>query len=169
MSLTLIEAEIRRFLKSTEPEVLCITGAWGVGKTYAWKKYLTDVQRTGALGHKAYSYVSLFGLNSLESLRFSIFESTVTGDHVVSGPDIGTFEALIAKGKGLGRRLRPLIDAVLALVNRKGIGDALFPTAFFFVREQLVCLDDLERAGEGLKVRDVLGLASFLKEERNAR
>ncbi len=31
-----VKNEIERFLKSTDPEVLCITGEWGVGKTYTY-------------------------------------------------------------------------------------------------------------------------------------
>jgi hypothetical protein len=36
MSATLVEKEIERFLASPEPEVLCLRGKWGVGKTYSW-------------------------------------------------------------------------------------------------------------------------------------
>lgn len=169
MSLALLEIEILRFLKSAEPEVLCIKGTWGVGKTYTWRKYLADAQEENALGYRKYSYVSLFGLNSLEDLRFSIFESTVTGGHVISGPNADTFEALIAKGTDLGRKMRLAVDAGLAFFNRKGVADVLYKTAFLAVRKQLVCLDDLERAGSGLNTRDVLGLASFLKEDRKCK
>jgi hypothetical protein len=30
-STALVQTEIRRFLRSEDPEVLCITGKWGVG------------------------------------------------------------------------------------------------------------------------------------------
>jgi hypothetical protein len=49
------------------------------------------------------------------------------------------------------------------------IGNALSRSAFLLVRDQLICLDDMERAGDGLKPRDVLGMVSFLKEQRNCR
>jgi hypothetical protein len=167
--LKLIEDEILRFLKSEDPEVLCIKGAWGVGKTYAWKKYLEEAETSGELGLGLYSYVSLFGLNSLDDVRFSIFERTVTGHHVVTGPDATTFKDLTAKGTELGRRARPIIDTLTSIFGWKGAGEALYKAAFLTVRKQLVCLDDLERAGKGLTVRDVLGLASFLKEERQCK
>jgi tRNA A37 threonylcarbamoyladenosine biosynthesis protein TsaE len=32
--------EIVRFLKNSEPGVLCINGAWGVGKTFLWRQVL---------------------------------------------------------------------------------------------------------------------------------
>lgn len=169
MSLALIEAEIRRFLSSSAPEVLCIKGKWGVGKTYGWRKFLDDAKRANALALHRYSYVSLFGLNSLDDLRFAVFESTVTGDQVGASPDATTFSQLVDKGGDFARRMRPAVEAVSAMFNRKGVSDVLFKSAFLAVRGQLVCLDDLERAGAGLDARDVLGLASLLKEDRSCK
>jgi hypothetical protein len=37
---------------------------------------------------------------------------------------------------------------------------------FLTVRQQIVCIDDLERSGRDLGIKDVLGLMSFLKEQR---
>jgi hypothetical protein len=169
MSLALIEAEVRRFLASKDPEVLCIKGKWGVGKTYAWKKFLREARKARTLGFEAYSYVSLFGLNSLADLRYSIFESTVSGDAIIDGPSAETASARFDKGKGIARKLRPLVEAISGTFGGRGVADALFKSAFLLVREQLVCLDDLERAGTGLNARDVLGLVSFLKEERDCK
>jgi tRNA A37 threonylcarbamoyladenosine biosynthesis protein TsaE len=42
MSLDIIRKEITRFLASDTPEVLVIKGAWGVGKTFLWRKLLKD-------------------------------------------------------------------------------------------------------------------------------
>jgi Cdc6-like AAA superfamily ATPase len=39
-----VKNEIERFLRSSEPEVLCITGSWGVGKTYTWQTILDRVR-----------------------------------------------------------------------------------------------------------------------------
>lgn len=38
-----------------------------------------------------------------------------------------------------------------------------------FIRNQIICIDDLERKGKNLYVGDVLGLINFLKEERNCK
>jgi type II secretory pathway predicted ATPase ExeA len=43
-STELVQSEIRRFLCSPEQEVLCITGDWGVGKTYTWQKALDETK-----------------------------------------------------------------------------------------------------------------------------
>jgi hypothetical protein len=46
---------------------------------------------------------------------------------------------------------------------------ALRAFAVSLVRDQLVCLDDLERRGKDLRPNDVLGLVSFLSEQRNCK
>jgi hypothetical protein len=169
MSTALIEAEVKRFLRDNRPEVLCIKGKWGVGKTFAWRKWLADIGGDGTLKSNSYAYVSLFGLNSLDSLKYSIFEATVTPEHLLTGPDVSTVNALVRKGFDLGRKSKGLLEPILALAGAKDGGEALFRSAYMLVKNQLVCLDDLERAGDGLAQRDVLGLASALKEQRNCK
>ncbi len=168
MSLEVIEAEIRRFLSSSNEEVLCIKGKWGVGKTFGWRRFLRAAKESKSLAMQRYAYVSLFGLNSLDELRYSLFENTVTGDNIGTEPDTKTFEQLIKDGDNV-RKLRPLADLAAAFFNRKGLTDLLAKSAFLSVRSQLICFDDLERAGRGLEVRDVLGLASLLKEQRKCK
>ena len=169
MSLSLIETELRRFLTSLDAEVICVTGRWGVGKTYAWKKILEDTECSGNLGMQRYSYVTLFGINSLEDLRFAIFENTVTGKNVVDGPNVNTFRDLFRKGDTLARRFKPIVNLGLTWLGKKDIGASLFHATFLTIRNQIICLDDLERAGRSLDVRDILGLVSFLKEVRNCK
>jgi hypothetical protein len=53
MSIELVENEIRRFLTTKEPEVLCVSGQWGVGKTFACNQYLKDAQKKGKIALKA--------------------------------------------------------------------------------------------------------------------
>lgn len=169
MSTELVVHEIRRFLASETPEVLCIKGRWGVGKTYAWRHYLGEALNARTLGSKRYSYASLFGLNSLDDLRYALFEGTVTSDKALTGPDAKTLKALMGKGEIWGRKAGRYLGPAASVVGLRDIGDALAKSAFMLVRDQLICLDDLERAGDGLKQRDVLGLASFLKEQRRCK
>lgn len=169
MTTALLQSEILRFLSDPTPEVLCIRGHWGVGKTYAWLKYLGEAEKAKKLQVKQYAYVSLFGLNTLNDLRYAIFESTVTTDQYLAGPDIRTLEVLLSKGMDWGRKARPFLDTIGSMLGRKEAGEALARASFLLVKGQLVCLDDLERAGDGLKQRDILGLASFLKEQRKCK
>ncbi|MGA0564971.1 P-loop NTPase fold protein [Ancylobacter sp. VNQ12] len=168
MSLPSIEAEIHRFLSSDVPEVLCIKGKWGVGKTYGWQKFLRAAKDDNSLKVQRYAYVSLFGLNSLDDLRYSIFQNTVSGKNIGRDADAATFEELI-KDKDNSRKIAPVVEWVSAVFNRKGVSDLIAKSAFLLVRKQIVCLDDLERAGKGLGAREVLGLASLLKEERKCK
>ena len=63
MSIQLIENEIRRFLSTSEPEVICISGHWGVGKTFAWNRFLKDAKAKNEIALARYSYVSLFSVS----------------------------------------------------------------------------------------------------------
>ena len=51
MSIALVEQEIRRLLATRDADVVCISGHWGVGKTYAWNKYLAHVTNLVVPGH----------------------------------------------------------------------------------------------------------------------
>ncbi|MBE1528954.1 hypothetical protein GGC65_003410 [Sphingopyxis sp. OAS728] len=169
MSAALVIKEIRRFLESEKAEVLCIKGRWGVGKTYAWLKILGETQAGGKLHAKKYSYVSLFGLNSLDEVRHAIFEGRVSPEKAVSGPDTESLGDLFEAGKSLVLKSRGWLGAALGPVGFGEIGNMLARSAFFLVRDQLICIDDLERAGAGLSSRDLLGLVSFLKEQRTCQ
>lgn len=169
MGTELVRAEIERFLESAVPEVLCIKGKWGVGKTYAWMHFLREKAVHRKLGFKKYSYVSLFGLNSLDAMRYAIFEGKITESQIERGPNLDSLKDAIEGAIVLGRKAKPLL---VPLLSRFGVGDtedSLARATFFSVRNQLVCIDDLERAGEGLDLKDVLGLASMLKEQRHCK
>ena len=168
MSLAIVEAEVRRFLSDTTPEVLCIKGKWGIGKTFGWRTFLRSARKDGTLKLDRYAYVSLFGLNSLDDLRYALFERTVTGEKIGEDPDPSTFGALV-NDRNIARKLKPILEGAAVFFNRKGIVDLLSKAAVLTVRNQIVCLDDLERAGTGLGTREVLGLASLLREERHCK
>jgi len=44
MTTKVVREEVSRFLNSSEPEVLCVTGKWGVGKTFGWDHYLKEAE-----------------------------------------------------------------------------------------------------------------------------
>jgi Cdc6-like AAA superfamily ATPase len=88
MSIKLLATELSRFFGSVEPEVLCITGKWGVGKTYAWNYYLRQAQDGHNVKLAKYAYVSLFGRNSLDDVRAAIVENTVNSGTPGEKPDL---------------------------------------------------------------------------------
>ena len=156
--LEMIKRELRRFLSDDKPGVIVIRGRWGVGKTHAWNGVLKAAKKE--LKYKCYSYVSLFGIESLDKFKFAIAESQMTGEDIGDEPKI---ESVAKNWKTIG-------TAVLgAATGRSGIADVVQMAAFVMVREQIVCIDDIERKGSNLRTMDVLGLASFLRERRKCK
>jgi hypothetical protein len=166
MSFERAREEINRFLESTRPEVLCVSGGWGVGKTFMWNKCLRDARDKRKVGLKRYAYLSLFGQNSLEDLKYATFENTVDLDQFEGGPDFKSLNSAFSTAKKIARPM-------LRYSNLLPIGEALstvaLKSAFLAVRKQVVCFDDLERAGAGLQIQDVLGLVLLLKEQRSCK
>src|SRR5579863_967248 len=99
----LAKREILRFLDSEEPEVLCLRGKWSVGKTFSWKRYLEEASSANCIKLNRYAYVSLFGVNSLNALKYSIFENTVGKEQVTSDASLETFRSVVESAEGLGR------------------------------------------------------------------
>jgi hypothetical protein len=168
MSIDQVHHEMKRFLESKDPEVICIRGSWGVGKTYAWNNRLGDAHRDGRIGLERYSYVSLFGLNSLDEMKAAIFENVVILKNGKLKADLGTLDAFVSNNIGSWRKITrfgqnlPIVKSVLG-------GEAGQALSFLSIRNQIVCLDDLERRGQKLEVSDILGLCSFLREQRDCK
>ena len=154
MSIRLVKEEIKRFLNSPEPEVLCIKGKWGVGKTFTWNEYLKQAVKDNKVSLQNYSYVSLFGQNSLEDLKYAIFEN-------IDSLYQRNIKSFLSKGYKLSTNI-PNIKGFKNILPDKGV-------LFSVVRNQLVCIDDLDRAGDNISVKNVLGLTSFLKSKENVK
>ena len=167
MSISLVEKEILRFLKTSEAEVICVKGDWGIGKTYSWNEFLMAAKRSNEIALNSYAYVSLFGIGSLDQLKYSIFENSVSKDDIGSEPSVKTFNlnasAVINK---LGRRV---LSFITILPQAKDYASAFQSISFLTVREKLICIDDLERKGEGLSMKDIMGLISYLRDQKKCK
>jgi Cdc6-like AAA superfamily ATPase len=159
------KAEIARFLQGSEPGVLCITGEWGVGKTFLWRQVLDNLRKANGLSITRYSYVSLFGLNSLDDVKGAVFENMEWLDQ-----DSTNFTQRGKAGaKALAARAKKLSELAGAL---PWVGQAFTkarPLYFSLIQDQIVCIDDLERRSKNLDLKDVLGLISFLREQRGCK
>lgn len=167
MSLDKIKKEIFRFLESSAPEVLAIKGAWGVGKTYSWNKLLAEARDNGNIALKKYSYVSLFGVNSLDAFRYTIFEQLIDTNLIGTEPSLETFkENWKGVSASFGKKIAKYASD-LPYLNK------FFPTiesiSFLAVKNALICVDDFERKGTSLTPKDVLGVLSELKERKNCK
>jgi hypothetical protein len=166
MSIHLVQDEIERFLSDDQAGVLVIAGKWGVGKTFAWNRFLREAKVQGKISFQHYAYVSLFGLGNLEDLRSAIFQNTVKRSDIGKVAGLETLEEVVEAAPLLWRksgrlaRLIPGVDKYTAAFEKIG---------FLWVKIQIVCIDDLERKSASLDMRDVLGLISQLKEQRGCK
>lgn len=164
MTLDIVEARFDSLLANKTPKVLMLTGGWGAGKTHQWKEALKRTGKTGNGIH--YAYISLFGLTSLAELRKRIAEETVAALRVP-----GNTSSIGEMVQESGWQFKPLqlvklLPIIPYLGKLEGLANEL---SFSTVRNIVVCFDDLERGGASLRLADVFGLASFLKEERHCR
>ncbi len=167
MSIKIIENQISRFLASEAPEVMSIKGAWGVGKTYAWSKYLNIAKNSQKIALKKYSYVSLFGINSLDDLKFSIFENMVDRQAIGRKPTVESFKSNTAELlRSLGKKTRPLISTNASIDHYHSMLNSL---AFLSLEKTIICIDDFERKGKSIEAQDILGLISQLKEQKKCK
>lgn len=168
MSVQITKAVLKDFLGSAETNVLALTGAWGTGKTYAWREAL--LEHRDNIKFKHYCYVSLFGINSMAELRMSLFTKSVAVATLGQKLDFDTINehwGTIAKDwlKGQYTRLGPMMRS-LPHGSTVSLGlEALAPSA---IRDTLVCFDDFERQTT-IKAEDVLGLITELSEERGCK
>ncbi|RFB82348.1 hypothetical protein B5K08_32145 [Rhizobium leguminosarum bv. trifolii] len=163
MSTTLVRAEIAKFLSNPTPEVLCIRGNWGTGKTYSWNGALLDAAKNKAMTNSRYAYVSLFGVNSLVEAKQDIFHGSVDREKIGNAFDpseVGKNYENVSTITKIGANV---LDK---WTGNTGVGASIVSLS---IRDQLICFDDLERRGPSLQVGEVLGYISQLKEERQCK
>ncbi|MBF9202801.1 KAP family P-loop domain protein [Acinetobacter pittii] len=131
---------------------IAITGPWGVGKTFFWKKF---IERDNF--KKKYVYVSLFGLQSLSDLKTHIY-CNIENNH-------STLE-IPRWVRGLPSIFKDTRVSHFGLSIPTKIFDSLM---FNQVKDAIICFDDFERMSDKLDIKDVMGLANYLKLEKNCQ
>ncbi|KAA8385421.1 hypothetical protein FOH24_16260 [Acetobacter tropicalis] len=167
--------QIERFLSTENPEVLSVSGRWGVGKTHLWNETLKANRATAKL--RNYAYVSLFGMRSLDALTTAIVQSTVS----LEGPELeptfdsylehlSSFPGVIALTKRAARKSTTVASKAASTLPYVGkLADLFAPGAALLISKQIICIDDIERAGQGLDMADVLGMVSSLCEHKGCK
>ena len=145
-----IRNALLQFIEREGPQAIALTGRWGRGKTYFWNSLLSELRARKVLAQQPYSYVSAFGISGLD-------------DH--SGSDSFIVRQYERAKKGW-REGAPYAKHVASYAS---LGPLESEIAFNSVRGFLVCIDDLERHGDGLSLKDILGFVSMLREQRGCR
>lgn len=163
MSKELVEQQMRRILASGEPETMCVSGAWGVGKTFLWSHVLRTAKQAKKIKLDGYSYVSLFGISNLDQLKQAIFENRTPTSQ------IGKPITPLSIEQNFRLYSAPLLKLAEDMPWVGNIAKTATPLLTMSISKQIVCIDDLERKGDDLAIRDVLGFATFLKEQRDCQ
>ncbi len=172
------------FITEKEASAIAVVGKWGQGKTYFWHQTAEQHAIKAKETRPNYAYVSLFGVNSLADLRIELAQKIRPVERMKDD----TFAALLgASGESLSSRAKDPVwwkrvgqsaavqskrfadmatGANVGVPHVGNLGPLYRGWAYSRVKNALICLDDLERRGAGLALKDVLGLVSQLVIER---
>lgn len=144
---------------------IALTGEWGIGKTHLWKNFRDKNKKV--FSGKKYAYISLFGLDSLESLKLAIATEVQT-DAANDSPLNVDVSKHIKKLFGFvgGGSIGASGDIRFGI----NIGNKLITNIIMaHLKDTLVCLDDIERKSDSLPMSEIMGLVNYLKNERNCQ
>lgn len=174
MSTNHVKLALKSVIMASVPSVVVLKGKWGRGKTHLWRDSLRKFAGFAPDRWNRYAYVSLFGVESLAELRDAVLANGDDWRQLVQAsrppedeappPDI--LQRTVARVRtGIRRALAPTDDLteMAGKLHAGGISHALLLRG---VRRYLVCIDDLERRGSHLRLRDALGYLATLRDDR---
>ena len=156
-----IEEKLLSLINQKDSFAIALKGEWGIGKTHFWKSFYKNNHDKFKIGK--YSYVSLFGIDSLESFKYQIAINTHDTNQEKDdlSPLKKTFSYLIEKidfpkleSKGFS------LSITQSMINNL-ISDSIDNT--------VICIDDFERKSDKLDTREIMGIVNFLKKEKKCK
>lgn len=169
---------------SSEAKVLVIKGDWGVGKTYFWEDYINKRIELRDLKQLAYSYISLFGVSSIDDIRQKVFhnakaistDKNILKDYEEEIKESNFFrnkKKLILDGLSRARDNASLVSMLskhvknVPIINKfSGVLNVL---EYSLVNNFIICIDDIERKGKGLTIRETMGLVDELSQRKGCK
>lgn len=135
-----IQERLIELLNSSEPFGIALNGKWGVGKTFFWNQLIKE-----KFSAKKTAYISLFGVETIQQIKNDLLLQIYTQNGFVKKikDKVGSFKLY-----GMD------ISLALSWFEKKDFENVI------------VCFDDFERISDKLKLKDVLGLISELKEQK---
>lgn len=129
-------------IQNNDGIVISIKGSWGIGKSCFWHEFSKKFQ------DRKYAYVSLFGKTSLSDIKEEIILQVSSATTLVKKA-----KTYIGSSKLFGIDLSSSLS-LLSKSDFKGI---------------TICFDDFERISSQIDIKDVIGLISELKEQKECR
>lgn len=135
-----IQDRLIELLNSTQSFGIALNGKWGVGKTFFWNQLIEE-----KFSAKKTAYISLFGVETIQQIKNDLILQIYTQNGFVKKikDKVGSFKLY-----GMD------ISLALSWFEKKDFENVI------------VCFDDFERISDKLKLKDVLGLISELKEQK---
>lgn len=142
---------------------IAIAGEWGIGKTYFWNYFKDNFLKDK---NEKIAYISLFGIESLDSLKYEIGIKTHSSD--ISDRDKKSNDKVKNFFTGLLSHIKvPDLESNGITLS---IGQNLITNMIGgMVKDTIICIDDLERKSDKLDLKDVMGLVNQLKLEKNCQ
>ena len=148
-----IEDKFIDLLRKESAICMVLNGKWGVGKTYFWQKF---AERNSKKLNKKFTYISIFGKDDIKQIKQEIKVQAYRIRRTISE---------ISKN---AKKLR--FDKILDEVTPK-LGSAIIECISFFEKKDfeniVICFDDFERLSNKLSLKDIFGLISEIKEQKN--
>jgi hypothetical protein len=172
VSADVVDKVLREFLIGEEPQVLALTGTWGVGKAYRWNRALED--NLSEVNPDKYCYVSLFGIRTVAELRTAIVFRTKLTNRISADQDQSEDQEELSKNKmisscfSLWDRGSEILSRMRESPTAKSISIGLDAVAPYMLKKSIICIDDFERQS-GLDIKEILGFINELKEEKKCK
>ncbi len=155
-----LRQQIEAFIKAKNPEIFALTGKWGVGKTFALKNVIDDLNKSDDTKKilDNYAYVSLFGLRNIDDVKSKIFTA---------------FYSMAEKGGYFSKMLESVSCDYENNGNKFSLGGLIGGAVSLgkdviiekTLQNKIICFDDFERTS--IDTQELLGFLQDLKEERN--
>ena len=127
--------------------VVALNGEWGIGKTYFWNEFI-EKNFADRVKNKEVVYISLFGKETIKDIQ---------ADILLQISKFGKLYERINSAVGSSKFSGIDISSVLSLATKTDFKDII------------ICFDDFERKSDKLDSKDILGLISQFKEQKNCK
>jgi len=176
-----IQNTLNSFFDDKKLSVIVLKGSWGIGKTYFWENYIQEKIERKELSQIAYSYISLFGLNSLLELKSRIFQTgkilqspgqvkKELEDSYQNENEILRFMlGMNSRSQDILRYLRGLFNVGKIMPASKQFSPLIDLLEYGLIKNYLICLDDIERKEKSLSISQLMGLIDELSKRKGCK
>lgn len=172
MSVELVKEAMHKFLTDPRPQVLCVSGRWGTGKTHAWNQAV-KLAAAETLPMSKYAYVSLFGIKDAADILQIAYVNTVELKLSKLAKLDQQLSATVGVSLGdLTRNAKKLANALASHASIpwvSGLGGVARAVMSNLIKSAIVCIDDIERKGHHVTITEIMGAVAELRDTRSCK